>query len=477
MNTRNEILASIDAIDMIVTESSLDVLFSVADTYEKSSMILENYCGNDLDAFAIFQEAVNDGDPDKNMNANAKKNDSILMKIIMFPVNILKKLWEFIKQAWNGVVVPQAVNVSEKSSNLFEKIIGKDESWIKEHAKELGIAGGATLSAVLGLVGFLKRNEIKELINGWLAAVKGFFENIKTTGEFYFDGKNITTSIKTKGFIETFKSLKDTLIVAAKLPETRTASEMSAHYSKYTEAYTKLKNADFNDDKSNAYECKTFVEFLEDFDKLQKDFNEQKIVYDTDTIMKKLLESDPDEKTKDELKKKGQIFGKLHAAAVNVWQKTTNVFKSLFEKIKNLFKKVDEVDDAIQNGASEGPSEPEGAATENTGDNNNVDGEKQDDEQSAADNTADTSGETSKDDDSKKQEDSTKVDPDVRKQAIQEYNIQVKKAKNKADKLKLRQQIADKYGIPVDKFFHEFAAELDDDDDVVQESVNPWYCR
>jgi hypothetical protein len=470
MNTRNEILASIDAIDMIVTESSLDVLFSVADTYEKSSMILENYCGNDLDAFAIFQEAVNEGDPDKDMNANAKKNDSILMKIIMFPVNILKKLWEFIKQAWNGVIVPQAVNVSEKSSNLFEKIIGKDESWIKEHAKELGIAGGATLSAVLGLVGFLKRNEIKDLINGWLAAVKSFFENIKTTGEFYFDGKNITTSIKTKGFIETFKSLKDTLIVAAKLPETRTVGEMSAHYSKYIEAYTKLKNVNFTDDNASMYECKTFVEFLEDFDKLQKDFNEQKIVYDADTILKKLLESAPDEKTKDELKKKGQIFGKLHAAAVNVWQKTTNVFKSLFEKIKNLFKKVDEVDKQLANeyglSDSEEPSENDKPATDDLIDHQKSDSIDDDQKEPKKElENSDTDGKSA-------------VDPDVRKQAVREYNVQVKKAKSKEDKLKLRQQIADKYGIPVDKFFHEFAAELDDDDnDVVQESVSSWYRR
>ena len=470
MNTRNEILASIDAIDMIVTESSLDVLFSVADTYEKSSMILENYCGNDLDAFAIFQEAVNDGDPDKNMNADAKKNDSILMKIIMFPVNILKKLWEFIKQAWNGVIVPQAVNVSEKSSNLFEKIIGKDESWIKEHAKELGIAGGAALSAVLGLVGFLKRNEIKELINSWLAAVKGFFENIKTTGEFYFDGKKITTSIKTKGFIETFKSLKDTLIVAAKLPETRTAGEMSAHYSKYIEAYTKLKKADFTDDKASMYECKTFVEFLEDFDKLQKEFNEQKIVYDTDTIMKKLLESAPDEKTKDELKKKGQVFGKLHAAAVNVWQKTTNVFKSLFEKIKNLFKKVDEVDKQLANeyglSDSEEPSENDKPATDDL-----IDHQKSD---SINDDQKEPEKEPKKSDTDEK----SVVDPEVRSNAVKKYNKQVKELHTKKDKRKLRQQIADEFGIPVDKLFHEYANEdLDDDDDVVQESVSSWYRR
>ena len=55
-STRTEILEALENIDSVTMESSLDVMFTMADSYDKAAVILENYNGSDLSAFAIFQE-------------------------------------------------------------------------------------------------------------------------------------------------------------------------------------------------------------------------------------------------------------------------------------------------------------------------------------------------------------------------------------------------------------------------------------
>ena len=224
--TRNEVLASIDAMNEVVQESELSVLCSLVDQMDKASVILENYNGADIEAFAIYQEAdeasssVQQGDPSGNANAEAKKkSDSVLMKILMFVPNVLKKIWAFIKQAWNGEIVPTAKkaaevvqNMPEKTVSIIDKIIGKDESWIKEHAPELGIAGGV-LAAALGFVAYLNKDKISDIIKKWLNGIKAFFKKLQTSAidtAVIFDltvGNSIKTNVGIHKITEALKAI------------------------------------------------------------------------------------------------------------------------------------------------------------------------------------------------------------------------------------------------------------------------------
>ena len=224
--TRNEVLASIDAMNEVVQESELSVLCSLVDQMDEASVILENYNGADLDAFAIYQEAdeasssVQQGDPSGNANAEAKKkSDNVLMKILMFVPNVLKKIWAFIKQAWNGEIVPTAKkaaevvqNMPEKTVSIIDKIIGKDESWVKEHAPELGIAGGL-LTAALGFVAYLNKDKISDIVKKWLNGIKGFFKKLQTSAidtAAIFDmtvGNSIKTNVGIHKITEALKAI------------------------------------------------------------------------------------------------------------------------------------------------------------------------------------------------------------------------------------------------------------------------------
>ena len=152
-NVRNEILDSIDRVESLTMESSLDVLFSLGAAYEKSAMIMEYVSDpNDLNMFSIFQEAdekpgenangtestgttvtANDNAPAANAEAQKK---GIFSKIWGFIKTLFSNIGRFIKNCWNGVAIPTAEAVSDTTKEVVNKIAGKDESWIKTHWKE-----------------------------------------------------------------------------------------------------------------------------------------------------------------------------------------------------------------------------------------------------------------------------------------------------------------------------------------------------
>lgn len=215
INVRNEILDSIDNVNEITMESTLDVFGSLTLAFEKAAMITEYSNVEDLSMFSIFQEAeVAEG----NANANAEaKKDSIGYKIIHFIPNILKKIWEFIKQAWNGEIVPtakaaakEAESLTDKAKSLINKLLGKDESWIKENAGALGLGAGA-LALALGIVGWFNRENLKKLITDFINGISKFFkktgENAKQYGVIF----EMVVWNKFKTNIS-FKGLKDAIV-------------------------------------------------------------------------------------------------------------------------------------------------------------------------------------------------------------------------------------------------------------------------
>lgn len=163
VNTRNEVLASIDSMNEVVQESEFGVLMSLLDQVDKASVILENYNGNDLDMFSIYQEAeeatenkegegtaVQQGNPSGQVDAGlGQKKQNIFSKIWNFIKNVFKSIGSFIKKCWNGKVVPAVESVSEKADNVIEQISGKDENWIKANAATLGLMAADIGTAVI----------------------------------------------------------------------------------------------------------------------------------------------------------------------------------------------------------------------------------------------------------------------------------------------------------------------------------------
>ena len=195
VNVRNEILDSINNMETVTLESSLDVLYSLAAEYDKSVMIIEHAHVDDLPEFAIFQEAeaaATEGGAAP--TANSKQEPSLGMKILMFIPNIIRKIWQFLKDSWNGVIVPKAEEVSEKAKSVFEKVAGQDESWVKEHATELGLSGAA-LTSVLAFVAICKKEELKQKLEEWTTVVKVFWKSVKVAPILDFDTDGVKTTL------------------------------------------------------------------------------------------------------------------------------------------------------------------------------------------------------------------------------------------------------------------------------------------
>jgi len=222
---RDEVLSSINGINNTVMESEMSVFDALSASYDKAVTIMENYSGEDLDMFSIFQEAeVADGDP-SGSDANAKKSphaDKLWYRILMFPVNLIKKIWVFIKQAWKGEIEPaalQAVNKVKDVSNSFvgfvNKVLGKDESWVKEHAKELGIGSAAALTAVLGFVGFINRDKLTGMFQAIIDKFKKIFRNLESGlkgRKVIFEitvGNKFKTNVGFKKIIEAIKAIPE----------------------------------------------------------------------------------------------------------------------------------------------------------------------------------------------------------------------------------------------------------------------------
>lgn len=99
------ILESIDSIDDITTEFTINTMNSMIDSYEKSALILENYEGDDLSSFTIFQEGEIMDDVKEQ-----GQGQSTLMKILSFIPRLIKAIFHKIKKAISKGETPTAVN-------------------------------------------------------------------------------------------------------------------------------------------------------------------------------------------------------------------------------------------------------------------------------------------------------------------------------------------------------------------------------
>lgn len=371
VNTRTEVLASIDSMNEVVQESEFGVLMSLLDQVDKASVILENYNGNDLDMFSIYQEAeeatenkegegtaVQQGNPSGQVDAGlGQKKQNIFSKIWNFIKNVFKSIGNFIKKCWSGKVVPAAETVSEKANNVIEQISGKDENWIKANAATLGIMaaniGSAVILAKVAPDIAKDAGSIKSLLTGLGITAMG--------------AANVTFAFKNGG-------IATTLAIAA-IPQIITGIMMLFDYlqakknpdeisSTLTTVIDKLKGLFTNDEQTyDAAQVATAV--TETKTELEKAKMENIPEY-TDEEIEKM--------TPEEIKKDGE-----NAKKIGVIGKITALLSKIFAKIcdfLHLRKKI--ADDVSQSAGGEDqatgetpegetPTEGEGAASEGAG--------------------------------------------------------------------------------------------------------------
>lgn len=388
--TRNEILDSIDRVGSITMESSLDVLFSVADSYDKAAMIMENYNGDDLDMFSIFQEAeeatsnesksseeakpegegqssaVQQGDPSGQTTADAKKKeDTVLYKIIHFIPRLFQKIWQFIKDTWNGVIVPESktvvTTVSDKTAEIFDKIAGKDEAWLKKYGPALGLSAGA-IGLLGGVLGFLNREKIKNWVTEWHNSVKALFMRMSATPKLAFENGSITTNIKLSGLKDTITKCSDIskriTFATDKLAQSGcTAAEGKKILNEIIRDYESYKNAAEQDPfivdgTPYADAVRSNQELVDELFFLVDYFKKVEVPQTVPENGEVKNEAMADT----EVKQKVSLLNKISTVIGKFLTGTSNFVKTIYEWVTGFFKKTNEIEKQLENeyGTSKG---------------------------------------------------------------------------------------------------------------------------
>ncbi len=188
VNLVDEILSSIDEVESLTMESSVDVIGSMIDSYDKMFTIQENYTGDDIDD--VLTSFYQEGQIMDEVKAKGA-NDGTIKKILMFLPRLLAAIVHAIKKAWNGG------KSSKEASSALDKIkdAGSDvKSFIASvlsadsPEKIVGlVVGGITISAATaGIIFGIKKGIFDKLgnaIKAVVAKIKYFMHSKMVTGD------------------------------------------------------------------------------------------------------------------------------------------------------------------------------------------------------------------------------------------------------------------------------------------------------
>lgn len=181
MNQIDKVLDSIDMVDDITLESTMAMVDSLFKTYEKSAIILENYEGDDLSSFSIFQE----GEIMDNFKERGK-GMNVLMKILSaLPRFVMAIIDKIKKNSHKGIEkledtlnkMPEknkkvliALKYDNKNASLPRKIFGSILDWIKIIFTSLStVVGGGliSLTALFTVIGYkdAKNRAVEDMIS------------------------------------------------------------------------------------------------------------------------------------------------------------------------------------------------------------------------------------------------------------------------------------------------------------------------
>ena len=356
INVRNEILDSINDLNQVTMESTLDVFGSMISAYEKADMIMEYSNTDDVSMFSIFQEAeVKEGDA--KTNADAKKKNSFGYRLIHFIPNLIKKLIDAIKSAWTGVTTPKGTKPSSGFLALLEKCKGKTADWVESHGTELGI-GGAALTLLAGFVAWSNSEKIKEILSKWFRGIKAFFVATKTAPSIAFEGGSLITNIKKDGLVKSLNSLSDVLkrtnaITKDIAEKKKSAKDISEELKKIIATARDLQqNPDAFTGEEVTSSIDDFISLIEKVKDDMMDFSSLETVNIGDSSKPLFEDNNLEPSFIAETEKNCGILTKLVNAAAVAWAATSNAIKSLFTWIGEGLGIIKKCDEAIDSSAA-----------------------------------------------------------------------------------------------------------------------------
>lgn len=496
-----EVFSCIDNIGDVTLESEMNTLSSLIDSYDKAMMIMENYDGDIVDGFAIFQEAeesaVQSGEPSDDNSADAKKNKSFLYKALHFIPNLIKALIQFIKKAWNNDIAPAVEkgvdnikDIPEKTKDLVDTIMGKDSEWIKSNAAKLGITAGAALT-IAGIVGQITgvNNKILDATKGWWGKVKGFFKKcINRTPKLRMEwGKNVCiTNLNLKAISDILgKETKDVLDSLASLSPDSSSDQINKIANAAATKIAAIKDTEIILNEERAF---SFTEIPELF----KNVNEHiSSITDAASNAVKKLEALNEKLTANNSDPANvgtsinTLLTNLRDLSASILPTSTTFFKSFGESFNAQLDNISKVSAAVANSENEGEqtSETESDANESAESTSTGETEESTDEGNV---TEDKSEEPSTEEGSTSANASEQNSSENISKARDEYKAWGKSyrskhnggAPSKKEKKDKRQELATKYNVDFEHVHEYMDEDIDDDDDVITESVsNGWYSR
>ena len=128
MNIKSQILDAIDDINLITSECEYNTICEMYNSYDKASLILEYYEGEDVSSFNVFDDTHSfyqeSSVSDKMKKSGAKYNT--FMKIITFIPRLVKALFQTIKEMFKKIKPSKELQkapkeVKEKLTTVFDK--------------------------------------------------------------------------------------------------------------------------------------------------------------------------------------------------------------------------------------------------------------------------------------------------------------------------------------------------------------------
>jgi hypothetical protein len=128
----DDVLSSIDDIDDVVLESEFSVLNAMLDSYNKATIIMENYNGDAIDSFSIFQE---EGILDE---ATGKKSEALITRILAFIPRLIMAIGKrLIGCSKNEDIKEAAVIIKDEETNeapMTPEEKTRVQKWREEHS-------------------------------------------------------------------------------------------------------------------------------------------------------------------------------------------------------------------------------------------------------------------------------------------------------------------------------------------------------
>lgn len=180
---RNNVLEYIDDIEDIQESSEVAVIEAMIESFDKSFMIMENYTGESMEDFNIFQESKKEKGILDTVKEKSKKDDNKFITILAFIPRLVMAIVDSIKRKLkDSDIAKKLENAGNKLNNISDQI--EKEARVKELNKIFAEQGEECyLDEKTGKIKFKRTREglftRLALVSGLIFSTHNLFKRIK----------------------------------------------------------------------------------------------------------------------------------------------------------------------------------------------------------------------------------------------------------------------------------------------------------